>query len=809
MNDIKFAFRQLLKNPGFAFVAFLTLAVCIGANLTIFAVVDSVLLRPLPFPNPDGLVTLFNTYPQAGVERDGASLPNYYERRENIPAFSHLSIFRYDKVIIGEAGATEQLEITRVSPEFFATLGVLPVLGREFREEEMTYQTESVAILTDTCWQQRFNADPHIVGRRIRVDGVQKTIVGVLPPSFRFLSSKAQLYLPLASDPGDRAVLQRHSGNGYEMIARLKAGASLAQAQAQIDAHNAVHADEYPNPKMIADSGFRTVVVSLHADHVKSVRPILLLMQAGVLFLLLIGAVNLANLLLIRANGRTRELAIRQSLGASQGHVVRQVTTETVLLTLLGGLFGLAVGAGGIRLLAVLGVHQLPLGAQIAFDGRLALVALGGAVLLGILISVPIAWFNLRGHLSHALQSATRGGTATLAAQRLRHGFVVTQIALAFVLLAGAGLLGLSLDRAMSISPGFRPEHVLTGQISLPSLSYPDWPHRLTFIDRLLEGVKSQPGVSAAGVINNVPFSGENIKSAFTIQGHVRQPGESLRGHYFYGVGGDAFAALGIPLREGRFLDHADSGSRVCVVDEDFARLYWPQGSALGRRLFVGGNEGPDAVMLTIVGVVGAMKQAELTENQAQGAVYCPYQFRTVANMYALVRTTQRPELFALTLQKIVRAIDPELPVNDLRSMVGRMADSLVNRRSPALLAGIFAGVALLLAAIGTYGVLSYAVSQRRREIGVCMALGALPQQIGHQFLSLGLRLLAAGVILGVGGAWLAGRAMQKILFGVPALHLTTLTATTLILSVVSLTACLLPALRASRIEPMEALRGE
>ena len=809
MNEIKFALRQLLKNPGFTAVAMLTLGLCLGANLTIFAVIDSVLLRALPFPEPDRLVTLFNTYPKAGVERDGASLPNYYERRGNIPAFARVSILRHDKAIIGEVGSTEQMDVTRVSPEFFTTLGVGPILGRSFTEEETTYQTDNVVMLTETYWRQRSNAHPDVLGRQIRVDGLSKTIVGVLPPGFRFLSSKARLYLPLSSNPGDREARQRHSGNGYEMIARLTPGVALTAAQSQIDAHNAVHAAEYPNAQMIADAGFRTIVTPLHADHVQAVRPTLLLMQAGVLFLLLIGGANLVNLLLIRASSRVRELAIRQSLGASRWHVVRQVITECLLLTLVGGLVGLTVGAGGIRLLAVLGVDQLPLGAQIAFDGRLDLVALLGAVVLGIMIALPIAWFNLRGHRVNALQSDSRGGTASHAAQRLRHGFIVAQIALAFVLLTGAGLLGLSLKRAMAVSPGFRADHVLTGQISLPWKNYPDWPSRLTFVERLLEGVRSQPGVSAAGVINNVPFSGENIKSGFTVQGHVRRPGESLRGHYFYGVGGDLFAALGIPLREGRFLLSADSGNRVCVVDEDFARYYWPTGGAIGQRLSLGENEGADVDAFTIVGVVGAMKQAELTEDRAQGAVYVPYQFRTVANIFAVNRTRQRPESFGLTLQKIVRAIDPELPVNDLRSMEVRIADSLIVRRSPALLAGIFAVVALLLAAIGTYGVLAYAVAQRRREIGVRMALGAPPKQIGRQFISLGLRLLVAGSALGVIGALLAGRAMRSILFDLPALPMAMLAGASVVLTVVSLLACWLPARRAASVDPMEALRCE
>lgn len=402
MNDLRFAFRQLAKNPGFALVAVLTLALCLGANLTIFAVVDAVLVRSLPFPEPDRLVTMFNTYPKAGIERNGASLANYYERRANLSAFSHVALFGPGTAIVGEAGSTDQIDLMRVSPEFFATLGVNPVRGRAFSDEEMTYQTDAVAILTDACWRHRFNADPRILGRQIRVDGVEKSVVGVLPPGFRFLSSRSQLYLPLSSNPADRESRHRHSNNGYEMVARLKAGANLAEAQSQIDANNDVHAVVDPRAKMVAEAGFRTVVVPLHADHVKTIRPTLLLMQTGGLFLLLIGGVNLVNLLLIRASGRTKELAIRQALGASHRRVVRQVLTETILLSLMGGFFGLAVGAAGIRLLAVLGVQQLPLGAQIVFDGRLASVAFLGAVAVGIMFAGPIAWFNLRPDLTGA-----------------------------------------------------------------------------------------------------------------------------------------------------------------------------------------------------------------------------------------------------------------------------------------------------------------------------------------------------------------------------------------------------------------------
>lgn len=812
MNDLRFAFRRLRHAPAFTATALATIAICLGANLAIFAVMDAILLRPLPFSQSDRLVSIFNTYPNAGVERDGSSLTNYYERHGNIPAFSSLSIFRYATELVGDIGSTQHEEVVRISPDFFTTLGTGPVLGRSFNEAETITPVEDhgAAILSDAYWREHFNSDPQVLGREVRVNGAPRKIVGVLGPDFRFLSSEARIFLPLTSRLQQRTSQQRHSGGGgTHMIARLKSGATLAEAQAQIDAHNAGVEKDNPRATMMAEAGFRSRVVPLHADHVRSIRPTLLLMQGGALFLLAIGAVNLVNLLLIRASGHLKEMAIRRSMGASRRHVVTHVMIETLLLAALGGLLGLAVAAVGIRLLDVLGADRLPLGLRIAFDGRLAAFGLAAAVGFGVVIALPIAWFNLRSPLDNALRLESRTGTAGRAAQRLRQGFIVAQIALAFVLLAGAALLALSLKRVMAVSPGFRADQVIVGQMTIPYGRSGGLPERVAVLDRLLEAVAQQLGVAAAGTITNVPLSRDDGKTAFTPRGYLPPPGESPQGHYFYGVSGDYFSALGIPLRAGRFLTSEDSHreDRVCVVDEDFARRYWPNGEALGRRLFQG-TDSDAAQLFTIVGVVGAVKQTALTEPPGQGAVYVPYQYRA-ANVFIVARTSHRADAFADTLRRLVRATDPQLTIDNIRTMDARIADSLIARRSPAVLAAIVAGVALLLAAVGTYGVLSYSVNQRRREIGVRMALGAQTHQIRTQFLSVGLRLLAAGILLGVIGAWAAGKGMERLLFGVPALHPGSLFGAACVMAAVSLVACLIPARRAARGDPMIALRAE
>lgn len=806
-SPFRHAWRQLGRTPAFIATAVATLALCIGANLAIFAVLDAVLLHPLPFPASERLVTIYKSYPRGGVERAYNSILNYSERRSAVRAFAAVSAHEEGSATVGQRGSPRRVPIARVSPEFFSVLGIRLAMGRSFSEAELSFGRDAVAVLTDEFWRAEFSADPKVLGRQFQSDGHAITVVGVLPAGFRFLSTPARFYRPLSHAPGDREPGQRHS-NRCSLYARLAPGATVADAQAQIDV---LDFQEVGRDELFRRLGFHSTVAQLHRDYVRSVRPLLVALQCGCLFLLLIGLVNLANLLLIRASSRSRELAIRQSLGAGRRHVATMILAETILLALSGGLLGIGVGCAGVGLLRQFGAADLPQSvATIQIGPGTSILTLAAALVVGVALAIPIIWHSVRAAAWHGLQNEAHGSTAGPAAQRLRHAFVVVQISLAFVLLSGAGLLALSVQRLLRAPLGFSPDHVLTGHIELPWKTYHDDSIRLAFVERLQAELNALPGVTAAAIHTGMPFAGEANDTGVVPEGYEPATRGPLRAHFLGGTAGDYWRTLGIPVLQGRKLDGADNRGtrRVCVVDQAVADRYWPGGNALGRRLCIG-VEFHEARAFTVVGVVGSTKQADPAEPGGHGAVYFPYPQFALFGFSVAVRTPLSPEAIGPVLAAAVVRLDPELPVDRVATMNSSVSQTLATRRSSALLAALFAGAALVLAGLGTYGVLTYAVSHRRREIGVRMAVGALPRQIVAHFVGLGCRLLTAGLLLGLIGGYFTGRALQSLVFGVPPLHPGVLTGVAALLVVIVLCAVVLPARRAARTNPVEILRAE
>jgi predicted permease len=831
LQDVRHSLRALRNSPGFTAVAVLTLAICIGANLAIFAVVDAIVFRSLPLPHASRLVVIHNAHLASGVERGEAGITDYFERRGNIDAFESLSMIRERSCIVGEAGATRRIQRAEITPEFFQTLGVPLAKGSTFTDAELDYGRDEVAIITDQFWRDEFGADSDVLGRTFLMDSRRIRVIGVLPAGFRYLSSKAEIYRPLSHFPETRDLVSRyppgtHTPDGRtpvtrytaragqhdgQMVGRLRAGRSIDEAQAQLNLVDGRRLALDPASETLKTAAYRPWVESLRTAHVSSVRSTVLLVQAGALVLLLLGGINLAGLLLIRASGRTKETAVRQALGAGRGRVARAILTETTVLSFMGGVGGVLLAVIGLRLAVSLGIDALPLGADIVFDSRTGLTAILASVTVGVGIGLPIAWLHLHGTTNLSLRMDTRGATTSHAVQRLRHCLIVTQIAAASVLLYGAGLLGVSLKRTLDQSPGFKPERVVTGDLMLPWQNYQSDGARVAFVFRLLDQLRAAPGVSHAAVSSGLPFTkGGSAPRGILPEGLAPAPGGSLRVHYVSTVTSEYAQAMGIPLLKGRFIEDADSredAPKVAVIDETLARLYWPRGDAIGKPFCTDPTVFKPELTYTVVGIVGSVKQQELAETAKLGAAYLPY--TEFPNFQVIVRTSGSAAITGPTLQTIVRQLDPGLPLVDFKPMRTRIDDSLVTRRSPAVLAAVFAGVALLLAGIGVYGVLAYAVSQRRREVAVRMACGATPGLIGRQFLTLGAILLVQGIALGSFGAWTAGRAMRSFLVEVPPFHISTSVATVFVISLVTLLAGLLPAHRASRVDPMAALRHE
>ena len=819
LQDLRFATRVLWKDRGFALTTIATLALCLAANIAIFAIVDGVLLKPLPFSEPDRLVRVFNAYPGAGADAVGSNgVPDYFDRLNGMPALESLAMFRQSGATLsGQTGDAERVQAMIVTPSFFRVLRVQPFRGQLFTDEQGELGHEKVVVLTYGFWQRTFGGKDDAIGKDLRIGGEPYTVVGVLAPDYRFISPDIQLLRPAAFTAREKSDESRHSNN-WQQFGRLAPGAGLEAAQAQLDAINAANLDRFPQLKQILiNARFHSDVVDFQSNLVKDTRSTLTMLWGGAIFVLLIGCVNVANLVLVRATGRLRELATRSALGATFGRLVRQSLTESILLASMGGAAGLGLGWWALKAAPFLGFDQLPSGSAIAIDGRVVTFTLALVAVVGMAVGLIPVLAMRRANLAQVVREEGRSGTQGRGARLMRRVLVTSQVAFALMLLIGAGVLLASFDRVLGIDPGFRTENVLTGTIALPSARYPNDDAVRATTDRFIERVRAIPGVQAAGLTTTLPFSGNNSDSVIFAEGYLMKPGESLISPSNVTASDGYFEAMGVRLLKGRLFTADDTVSkpRVLVIDETLAKRFWPDGNVIGKRMYQPESaqdvtkKPTEDKMMTIVGVIAPMRLRGLVESTGQnknGTYFYSMRQRPQNSVGVAIRTAQAPESVIASVRRELAQIDPELPFYGVRTMEDRLSSSLIDRRTPTLLATGFAVVALFLAAIGIYGVLAYQVSQRRREIGIRMALGAGSGNIFGLILREGGFIVVVGAVCGLVGAYLVGQALQSQLYEVGAMDPRVIASVGLALGIVAATACVLPARRASKTDPMVAL---
>jgi predicted permease len=794
----------------------LTLALCIGANTALFSVVHNVLLRPLPVPDSDRLVLIENLYPGAGAaDQGGAGVPDYFERVHDTDVFEEHALFNGRNVGIDQNGSPTQIRAMNVTPSFFRLVRVAPQLGRIFTESEGEIGNEKKIVLSYALWQTQFGGDPSVVGHDLKLDDQPYTIVGVMPRGFSFLNPKVMLWRPLAFTEKQKADDQRHN-NSYQYVARLKPGMTVQRAQAEIDAINRRNLDRFPQYKeLLLNAGFHTRVMGLQENLVRGIKGTLYLMWGGALFVLLIGGVNVANLVLARSRVRLKELATRLALGAGRLRIARQLVTESMLLAIVSAAVGLFVGYGVLQMLGALNIDQLPRGSEIRLDPVVVAYTIGIALALGAALGlIPVANV-LPVNLTMVLREEGRGGTSGVGARTLRRGLVVAQVAVAFVLLVGAALLFTSFRRVLAINPGFNPDHVLTASISLPRTRYKDDAALTNFTNEALRRLRALPGVGAVGATNTIPFGGSNSDSVILAEGYQMKPGESLISPQAVDVTPGYFEAMGVSLVKGRFFKDSDgpSSPNVAVIDEKLAAHFWPNQDPIGHRLYKPTSinnllEITDkTVFITVVGVIRDVKLHGLVDGAQQvGAYYFPMDQDTSTGMTFALKTLGDPILLSNSVRAAINGIDRQLPVFDTQTMEERTEKSLASRKAPMLLALSFGAVALFLSAIGIYGVLAYLVTQRRKEIGIRIALGSSAGAVFELVLREGLLLIFTGFVLGAAGAFALRKSLESQLFGVSATDPTVLAMVTTVLAMVAVLACAFPARRATQIDPIVAL---
>jgi predicted permease len=806
MQDIRYAVRALGKQPVFALVAIATLTLGIGANTAIFSLLHHYLLRPLPYPDADRLVFVWNTYPLMGLQQASVSIPDYIDRRTQAPAIEDATLFTNRGMSLAIEGEPIQVRALAITPSFFTTLQRQPFLGRGFTDDEAKPGGDKFAILSYTLWNSRFASDRGVIGRTIRLAGEPYQVVGVLPGDLELPSRDIAVLVPFAFTP--QQMSDQGRGNEFsQMIARLRPGATIEQLNAQMKTIVDRNLERLPQFQSFArTSGFGGFAVAIRDQLVGELRSPLYLLQAGVFFVLLIACANVANLLLMRATGRYRELAIRATLGAGQGRLIKQMLTEGVVLSLAGGIGGLLLGYAGVRALVAISSQQTPGMANATLHPAVLAFTLGLALLTGLVFGLVPALVVLRGNTAALLKDDGTRGSAGRRTGVTRSALVIVETAFAVTLLIGAGLLIKSFARLQHVDPGFSPENVLTAQIALPAARYPDASARRAFWSRLIEKARALPGVTSAGLTTNVPFTGNVSSGSYAIVGYTPGPGEAPPHGRQEVVGGDYFAALRIPLVEGRFFTDGDTADSppVVVVDQYLVKRYFPNRSAIGQQIQRGG---PDSPRMTIVGVAGTINSIDLGQPVTKERVYRPAMQQPPASAALVVKTGVDPESLLGQIRAAVLAIDPEQPVADLRTMQQWVSRSLEQRRTPTMLLALFGAVALVLSAIGIYGVLAFGVAQRVREFGIRQALGADRRAILSLVLRQGMLTAGVGVALGIGLALLLSRVMESMLFNVGKRDVTVFSAVAVLLVAVSAIACYIPARRATKVDPMVALR--
>lgn len=809
LQDIRFGLRMLLKSPSISIVATVALALGIGANTAIFSVVNAVLLRPLPFPDPDSLVAVFETVPQRGMLRGSHSYPNFFDVRSQNTTFERVASYHGSNFIMTGRGEPVRLIGEVVTADLFPLLGVTPALGRTFHADEDKPSDARVVVLSHALFRDRFGEDPSVLNQVITLDGRGYTVIGVMPPGFEFpiQNEPPQLWTTIAIDAaGSEPVTDQRGAHFLRVIGRLKPGVTHEQAQAEMEAIGARLAQQYPDEN--TNRSLR-IESALHAL-VGEIRPMLLILLGSVACVLLIACANVANLLLARATSRHKEMAIRTALGASRVRVIRQLLTESVLLSLCGGAVGLLLAVWWSDLLIALGKDDIPRAVQVGIDLRVLGFTLGVSLLTGLIFGLAPAFHSSKSELVDSLKEGGRGTSEGARRNKMRSVLVVSELAIAVVLLVCAGLLLQSLWRLQGVNSGLRPENVLTFNVGLPEVKY-KYDRQTQFFVDLKSRLEATPGVQAASTIFPLPLSGDRFSISFEIEGRPMDPKDHPSADFFT-TGAGYFRVMGIPIIKGRDFDDRDKhgATPVIIITETFARQHFPNEDPIGKRIEPGISsiEGEDTTMREIIGIVGDVRNRSLN-TEARAAYYVPHTQVPFSQMVAVAKTTSEPHSLIPSVTKLVGGMDQDVPVFEVKTMEEYLAASVATPRFSSTLLSIFAAVALVLTVVGLYGVMSYSVAQRTNEIGIRLALGAQSRDVLLMIVKQGGLLIVIGLAIGLAGAYAATRLLASLLFGITDKDPFTFVAVAALLALVALLACYVPAWRATKVDPMDALRCE